>query len=336
MTTNAPQTEELGDMNDEPSLAGPRLAESDGVEANANAASIDPAGSGGNFLKRLFLAFIKVIVALLIIAGLAFGAWLIVRELDRSFDAVIGRVDRNTRRIEETEATIDSLEEQNFAAELQITKLETAVATREQEIATLAEELGASLDQQGRALAEIETEAQTLAGRADDLDDEAALLTTGLAALQNDLNANSQQIDQVGGTVDGLLADLAELDSRAADLQSQVDDLAAEELAGWRRAVGLFRAWEMIGRARLRLLENNLGLAATDIELAIAAIDDLAEGDSDQLPEDLVAIRERLLLASISLPEEPAVTARDLETAWEALDALVANAVARDLAVNGE
>ena len=101
----------------------------------------------------------------------------------------------------------------------------------------------------------------------------------------------------------------------------------AEELAGWRRAVALFRAWEMIGRARLRLLENNLGLAATDIELAIVALDDLIEGESDQPSEDLIPIRERLVLAGVSLPDQPAATARDLETAWEALDAIVAEAV---------
>jgi phage shock protein A len=335
MTTSTPQTEELGDMNDESSLAGPIIVnESDGVETSP--ARTDSAGSGDGFVKRLFLAFVKVILALLIIAGLAFGAWLIVRELDRSFDAVIDRVDRNTRRIEEAEATLDTLEEQNFAAGIKIADLEAAVATREQEIANLKEELGAGLEQQGRALADVETETETLTGRADDLDGQAALLAEGLAALQNDLNANSQQIDQVGGTVDGLLADFTALDNRAADLQSQVDDLAAEELAGWRRAVALFRVWDIIGRARLRLLENNLGLAAADIEQAIAAIDDLVGGDSDQLPEDLVAIRERLLLASISLPDQPTATARDLETAWEAVDAMVADAVAGNIVVEGE
>jgi hypothetical protein len=88
----------------------------------------------------------------------------------------------------------------------------------------------------------------------------------------------------------------------------------------------------MIGRARLRLLESNFGLAAADIDLAIAAIDDLLGGDVDEPADDLTAVRERLVLAAASLPDQPLVTGRDLETAWEALDEIVARAVV----TNGE
>ncbi|MFN2223146.1 MAG: hypothetical protein ACK2UH_11370, partial [Candidatus Promineifilaceae bacterium] len=60
---------------------------------------------------------------------------------------------------------------------------------------------------------------------------------------------------------------------------------------------------------------------------AIAAVDDLLAVDTDQPAEDLVAVRERLLLATTSLPDQPLVAGRDLETAWEALDAIMAGAV---------
>ena len=286
-----------------------------------------PGGGAGGFFKRLFLAFIKVTLLFLVLAGLVIGAWFIFVELNRSFDSVIVRIDRNTRRIEDSEAEIDALLEQNYARQVQIGNLEADLASREQEIAALEEELGVSREQQGIALAEVGADTEALAGRADALGDETALLAAGLVALQEDLIVNSQQIDQLGGTVDGLSVSLTALDNRSTELQTQIDDLAAEELAGWRRAVALFRAWEMIGRARLRLLENDLGLAATDIELAATAIDDLLADDADQPSDNLIAIRERLVLAAASLPEQPAVAARDLETAWEALDTIITEAV---------
>ena len=301
----------------------------------------EAAGSGdgaGGFLKRLLLALLKVGLALLILAGLAIGAWFIFRELDRSFDSVIVRTERNTRRMEESEAEIDSLQEQNYARAVQVVELEAALATREQEIAGLEEELDAGLERQGAMLVEVEGETATLAGRADTLGGETALLGAGLAALQDDLNANGQHIDQLGGTVDGLSDTLAALDGRAAEIQSQVDALAVEDLAGWRRAVGLFRIWQMIGRARQRLVEGNMGLAAADIEMALAAIDDLVaqdpvveESDADSVAgpvDDLLTVRERLQLAADNLPDEPLVASRDLETAWEVLDAIVALALA--------
>ncbi len=311
MTTDLPENDAIVAADDDPVMTGP-----------------DPDRSGGgDFLKRLLLAFVKVALGLAIIAGIAFGAWLLFVEINRSFDSVITRIERNTRRIEETETEIDALQEQNYARGVQVTKLEAVVATREAEITTLEEELGASMDQQGARIAGVEDEAAALTGRADALNSETANLSAGLVALQEDLNNNGQQIDQLGGAVDGLSEALATLDNRAAELQNQVEQLASEDLAGWRRVVALFRAWEMIGRARLRLLENDYGLATVDIELAIAAIDDLMEADSGQPAEDLVAIRERLLLATTSLPDQPLVAGRDLETAWEALDAIVAEAV---------
>jgi uncharacterized protein YoxC len=305
----------------------------------------DPAGSGG-FLKRLLLAMLKVGLALLILAGLAIGAWLIFLELDRSFDAVIVRIERNTRRIEEGEAEIGVLEEQNYARQVQVADLEAALADREQEIADLEKGLSADLDHQAEMLAEVEKLTAALTAETDSLGQETAALSAGLMALQEDLNANGQQIDQLGGAVDGFSTELAALDSRSAEvqnqadeLQGQLDELAAEDLAGWRRAIALFRVWEMIGRARLRLVEGNAGLAATDLELALVAVDDLLAGDSAAAPSDqgldepgplaldLVTLRERLVLTAANLPDQPIAAGRDLETAWEALAAIISDAL---------
>jgi chromosome segregation ATPase len=312
MTSDSPENKVLVPASDGPQRPNP-----------------DPGngGSAGGFGKRLFSAFVKVALALLILAGLALGAWLAYSEINRSFASVITRIDRNTRRIEETEADISALQDQNYAQQVQVTDLEAAVATREAEISTLKETLGADLEQQGQRLADLEEEAGTLAGQIDSQSAETAALSSGLVALQNDFNDNGLQIDQLGGALDGLAETVAGLDSQSAELQGQVEQLATEDLGGWRRAVSLFRAWEMIGRARLRLLENNPGLATADIELAIAALDDLLAAESDQPAEDLVAVRERLLLATTSLPDEPQAAARDLETAWEALDTIIAGAL---------
>ena len=72
-----------------------------------------------------------------------------------------------------------------------------------------------------------------LTGRADALDGEAAILGAGLVALQEDLNNNGQQIDQLGGAVDGLSDALAALDGRGMITPGDVDYWPAAESLQW-------------------------------------------------------------------------------------------------------
>ncbi|MDX1689338.1 MAG: hypothetical protein R3248_15250, partial [Candidatus Promineifilaceae bacterium] len=95
----------------------------------------------------------------------------------------------------------------------------------------------------------------------------------------------------------------------------------AGELAQMRRALTLFRAWELVARARLRLLQGNAGLAAGDLTAAQATVDALAAEEGEAA---LAPLRQRLALALENLPADPVAAGRDLETAWEMLDEEIA------------
>ena len=88
----------------------------------------------------------------------------------------------------------------------------------------------------------------------------------------------------------------------------------------------LFRAWELVARARLRLLENNPGLAQTDVTKA----DDMLQLIILILPEDspetdsLQTVQTRLALAADNLDLDAELAGTDLETAWDELDKILA------------
>lgn len=288
--------------------------------------STSPSSSGGffGFLKRLLLAALKVGLVLLILAGLAYGAWLIFRELDRSFASVVTRMNRNTSRIEVVEADLASALDQNAVQQGRIESLQNDLATREAQINELDQEMGAELERQGEQLTGLDGDTGDLIAQTGVISGEVSSLGAGLLVLQEDINANSQQVDELGGSVDGLLVAQTELETAATTMQAELDRLANEELAGWRRVVRLFRVWELVSRARLRLVEDNAGLALADLEAAMAAADELAAGEAGGPEAEILdLVRARLVLAADNLPDQPAVAARDLESAWEALDELI-------------
>jgi uncharacterized protein YoxC len=295
-----------------------RVPDTDETE---QAARPDFSTRAGGFLKRLFLAFVKLAVVALVLIALAFGGWLIYREINRSFDSVVTRMDRNTRRIEKTEEDIAGLREQGASQREEAQAFQTAVAIRDEQVAVLEEELGADLRRQDEALSSLDAQADDLIAQTEAIYREIAGLSAGILALQEDITANGVEIDGLGGTVDSLQADMTALDSETEVLQTKLADFSAEDIVRWRRALALFRIWEIVGRAKLRLVENNVGLAAADVEMALEATDGLLAGDVGEAEETLTLVQQRLALAGSGLPDDPVTAARDLETAWEALDA---------------
>ena len=101
------------------------------------------------------------------------------------------------------------------------------------------------------------------------------------------------------------------------------------ELSETDRVLILFRMWELISRARFRLLENNIGLASEDIEAAIRTVDLLLALQPEA--ESMQKVQARLLLAFGNLPDSPDLATSDLEIAWDELDAIFAEQVLSDL-----
>jgi hypothetical protein len=107
-----------------------------------------------------------------------------------------------------------------------------------------------------------------------------------------------------------------------AALQETLEDplAATEDVEALRQTLALFRVWELVARARLRLLEDNPGLALADVQAAQAAVETILETAVEETVASLTPVQQRLDLAAASLPDDPLTAGRDLETAWESLD----------------
>jgi len=101
-----------------------------------------------------------------------------------------------------------------------------------------------------------------------------------------------------------------------------------------RQVLTLFRVWELISRARLRLLEDNFGLARADTEQALRTMDFLLAAAPEEA-ETWQRIQARLELALAALPDDPDMAAGDLESAWDALDELLTAMLLPELATAG-
>ncbi len=275
-------------------------------------------------MKRLLLAFIKLGLVFLALAALAGVAWLIYQEIDRSFESVNRHVDFNGGRIDEVEKDIVVLSAANELREEQDKILQTAITDQATVIADLESNLDAELKQQAEDLATLEERITVLVANTDTISGHLSVLNDGLVALQLDTTTNVSDIDAVGGEVDALQGDLALLFGQVEAVQTELSDYSADEFNSMRQALALFRVWEMVSRARLRLIEQNVGLAVVDIDTALASVDRLLviySQEEDAATAELEQVQQRLTLAAAGLPDDPAAAARDLETAWQLLDA---------------
>lgn len=277
----------------------------------------------GSFLKRLLLAFIKLTIIFVILVALAVGGWLIYAELTRSFDEVSKRIDFNREQSELMEEDIDKLVEAIGTGEQQLFEMRASASTREAEIAELEQELADAWEEQAEMRFALEERINTVLGSTETISNNLGILNEGLGILQQDITSNVSDIDLLGGELDALEADTVALQDDVEGIQADLGTYSAEEFNRMREALALFRLWEMVSRARLRLIEQNPGLASNDIDDALSSVDRLqvAFADRDETTTlNLELVQQRLSLAAAGLPDDPDAAARDLETAWELID----------------
>ena len=197
---------------------------------------------------------------------------------------------------------------------------------------TTEAELVGTIRRQAAQIEALQAELLAMQESSEEQDENLALLNDSINNLQGDINSTNGQLDQLGGEFDILNSQLAALEGEVTEGQLATTEALTTSLSSLRtdltselqvpasqvaRAMGIFRTWEFISRARLRLAENNLELAAADIQLALNS---LALLDPDGSDETLVVVTERLELAAAGLPDNPAAATGDLDAAWSAMD----------------
>jgi predicted RNase H-like nuclease (RuvC/YqgF family) len=168
---------------------------------------------------------------------------------------------------------------------------------------------------------ELHADRADLNGRLAQIEGQLASQAESLAAIQADLAADETRLDALGSLprrIQALEADVEDTGSRLAALEADLAD-AASPTRRLERRLEMIRALEALTRARLWLIQDNLGLASGDIQFAIDILTRVAEEAPEVEAEGIASVIDRLNQAVDDLPDSPVVASDDLEIAWREL-----------------
>jgi uncharacterized protein YoxC len=285
--------------------------------------SNDSNRSGGGF-AAFVRGFFKLVFWMAVLAGLAYAGYLAYQELTRSFDSVQRAIEANEKRVDLLREETDALMAAAPTAAAGMAALTEEQARASQDIQQMEESMLADLAVQGELVAALQAQSELLLAQTETITGNVAALNEGVRLLQDDLNENWATTDDIGGSVDEVAGDVAFLQEEAVRLEEAIID-PGSELERMQKVLLLFQVWQLTSRARIRLLEGNAGLAASDITTAVRLLDSLEREEASLLSaEDLASLRVRLELALDGLPENITEASADLELAWDRLDILLA------------
>lgn len=267
--------------------------------------------------RAVFSVLLVTGVVVAILWGSVTVYQLVQEEIERSAESVTTRFGAQESRIDVLRREVDDLAAANPGQEARLSQLQQEMAAVNSQLDTLAADLG----EQNTLLAALEASMAVTLNNDETAAGSIGALNDGLTALQGDFNNASVRLDSFGGEVDDLTVDVTVLGETAVSAQNQAAE-SETAVTDMSQTLMLFRAWELIARARLRLLENNPGLAQADVEAADEMLQLLilvlpAEADTFQ------TVQTRLALASENLETNPDIAGSDLENAWDELDQIL-------------
>jgi chromosome segregation ATPase len=274
------------------------------------------------FLGRFLWALVKVVLVLAVIVALGFGGYLGIRELGEAYLDLSAETVETASRVDLLRSDVNTLMANDTNNRRESSAVNNDLTALDGRISAVEREISVDLEQQSEQLSVLESRIDDMAGAGVVISDNVTLLNGGIGALQSDIVNLGSDLDTLGGEVDGLQSEVVGLGSDMAALQETLEDplAATEDVEALRQTLALFRVWELVARARLRLLEDNPGLALADVQAAQAAVETILETAVEETVASLTPVQQRLDLAAASLPDDPLTAGRDLETAWESLD----------------
>lgn len=238
----------------------------------------------GQRLGRAIRRFLGWVLVILL--GIVIGAALFLFA-PRLFERWLRPVQANTEAISTLEARISGLESAQSQASLEQLDVQSAMTTR------LAEAEG--------RLAEVESR---------------------LNEAESTLTDQTAQLAELQSALDDYVTQLDVLATQLATLQAEIP--GAAEYTEYNRQLLLMRAWQQLMQVRLRMLENNAGLAQENLT---QALDTLGQAYALSSPEQQTAldpILDRLDAVMRNLTQNPFAAVGDLEIAWHDLGRLIA------------
>lgn len=298
---------------------------------------MDYSDSQPGFWRRLGRSIVWILkttlVSLLIIAvlvGLVAGGLLIFEELQRSYNIVTARIDLLRSDVDKLMEEDPQQADRLMSLQADVGDLQSDIDDLERQLNRMQDTVVASVEEQQESLVALDEQVATVAHSEEQTGEEVTALETAIVVLQGDVIENGSRVDDLGGELDRLQSEMAALDNDLSTLRQTAVTVGEREteLTEAQRTLALFRAWGLIARARLRLVENNAGMAAQDVEQAQRIVEALMADPGDEVGvEPLTRVQSRLELALTSLPGDPTMAARDLENAWDELDAIFAEQI---------
>jgi DNA repair exonuclease SbcCD ATPase subunit len=172
---------------------------------------------------------------------------------------------------------------------------------------------------------EIREKQSTLSMNISDVQGEVAAQREDLAALSTKGEGLETRLDEVQIQVDEMQTlseniqkiegDLENLSERLTELETVIEE-ENPPIEQIQRQVQLLRIMELVTRARMWIIQDNLGEAGDDLEVAKEALESLVV---TQEGESLQPIIERLDQILFEMSLSPVIAADDLEIVWQLL-----------------
>jgi uncharacterized coiled-coil protein SlyX len=193
-------------------------------------------------------------------------------------------------------------------------------------IAALEQRLDRRNQEIERRLASAERRLASLDGGTASLGESRAELEARMAEVENRLEAQRsvmQELSEVEAEIASLTEQVEQGASGIASLEASLSGPTADA-ARLDRRLSAVVAMELLTRARLWLIQDNLGLAAEDLAAAGSILQTVADGAPQAEAIGYQAVIQRVDSALDVIRISPVVAADDLEIAWKLLIAVVA------------
>ncbi|NIM95157.1 MAG: hypothetical protein GTO18_15785 [Anaerolineales bacterium] len=251
---------------------------SEGIETTKQSAG----DTFANAVVRILRFLLRLTFVLLLGIGLGLLAFYGIPALYRDF---IQPVQSNSRQIR--------------ALEDEILQVQEEMKGNESEYAAALAEIEGEIAQQNETIAEIQVEIEMLNLAVEDLGQEVALLVS------------------LSDKVETVIAGQSDFQDQLAELESTLEDqgIPIEEL---NHRIELLRAMDLITRARLLLISDNIAKAKEDIAIAEEILSVASEGLGEET-ESLTIIVERLNQILVDIVERPIIASDELEVVWHLL-----------------
>jgi septal ring factor EnvC (AmiA/AmiB activator) len=247
----------------------------------------------GHLLKVLLRVLFVLVLAILLSAGVYFGAPWVYRQVIQPIQSSVAQLGLLQRQVDENNAQWA----ESFGAQQQrIADLESQLAGQGERVASLEADLG-------RMEEALATQQAAMDG-----------LSAAVSGISSDYAS---------------LGDVEALDEEFVMLQEEV--VLAEQIGAQidtlERRIVLVQTWQEVLKTHIYLTEGNVGDAETTLALAMVHLSQasaLGPGTEPESEREAIATtQEHLTRAASRLREQPIIAAQDLESAWYELGGLI-------------